>query len=152
LPLPLLEDIARISFRINLILLLFNLLPNFPMDGGRVLRGYLTPRKGRLEATCISAEIGKYVSGTFIALGLLLPQQRSLILIGVFMLLSAGTEYRLLLLKSMQDPSLSNDADFQASPPPYTHSAISKTGLWNDLCATARDLFDETCRACSKRH
>lgn len=42
----------------NLIMALFNLIPAFPMDGGRVVRSLLQLRLGRLRATEIAAHIG----------------------------------------------------------------------------------------------
>ena len=36
---------------INLMLGIFNLLPSFPMDGGRIFRAFMTPKLGRLKAT-----------------------------------------------------------------------------------------------------
>ena len=52
----------------NLGLGLFNLLPAFPMDGGRVLRAALTGRYGPLRATVIAAGLGKVAAvGLFIA-------------------------------------------------------------------------------------
>jgi len=54
---------------INFVLALFNLVPAFPLDGGRVLRGLLWSRAGRLRATRIAARAGRTFALLLIGLG-----------------------------------------------------------------------------------
>lgn len=57
-------------FRVNVVLLFFNLLPAFPMDGGRVLRALLVKRKGMVRGTRIAARIGQFFAFILGAVGL----------------------------------------------------------------------------------
>jgi len=82
---------------INLILALFNLLPAFPLDGGRVLRAWLWQRSGNVvEATKIAAKSGKILAYLLIATGLLVLFGGAFvaglwqIFIGVFLLSAAN--------------------------------------------------------------
>ena len=67
--------VARYLALINLTLALFNLIPAFPLDGGRLLRGVLWKPAGKLRATRIAAGAGTFfaffliVSGVFRLLG-----------------------------------------------------------------------------------
>lgn len=78
----------------NLFLGLFNLLPAFPMDGGRVLRAALTPKFGRLRATGAASRIGQVIA---IGGGLygLIQGEWMLLAVSVFIFLAAGSEYRM---------------------------------------------------------
>ena len=76
---------------INLGLALFNLLPAFPMDGGRVLRALLAVRFGRVRATQWASWIGQAVAVIFITLGFLVGNF-TLGLIGFFVFMNARSE------------------------------------------------------------
>ena len=52
--------VARYLALINLILALFNLVPAFPMDGGRLLRGALWGTMGKARATRIASRAGTF--------------------------------------------------------------------------------------------
>jgi Zn-dependent protease/CBS domain-containing protein len=76
----------------NFLLGVFNLLPAFPMDGGRILRSLLVDRFGRLRATQISTTVGKIIAVGLFVLGLFGGWW--LALIGVFIFIAGDAEYR----------------------------------------------------------
>jgi Zn-dependent protease/CBS domain-containing protein len=84
-------DFARFVFGylalMNLALAAFNLLPGFPMDGGRVLRALLARTRPFARATQIAAEVGKLFALVLGILGLL---SFNLILIGVAFFIYIG--------------------------------------------------------------
>ena len=79
-------------FVINLILAGFNLLPAFPMDGGRVLRGFLALRRDRLTATRQAAKVGRFMAVIMAVVGIVYPSMFMLLFIAVFVWLAGRAE------------------------------------------------------------
>ena len=57
-------------FFVNVALVLFNMLPAFPMDGGRVFRALLSMKYGRIKATKMASGLGKFMALLFFLFGL----------------------------------------------------------------------------------
>jgi stage IV sporulation protein FB len=76
---------------VNLYLVGFNLIPAFPMDGGRVLRALLALRIGRPRATQIAARIGQLLAVGFVGVGLY-QGNFLLVIIGFVIFLAAAAE------------------------------------------------------------
>lgn len=74
----------------NLLLAVFNMLPAFPMDGGRVLRALLSIRMERVKATQIAGSIGQLLAIGFVFFGLF--YNPILVFIGIFIFLGAQAE------------------------------------------------------------
>jgi Zn-dependent protease/predicted transcriptional regulator len=91
---------------INLALAIFNLIPGFPLDGGRVLRAFYWKKTGSLKrATQIAASSGKWVGVGIILIGLLLILTGNLIggfwfvIIGIFLRSSAERGIQQVVMK-----------------------------------------------------
>jgi Zn-dependent protease len=86
-------DTATLAERlltVNVVLVLFNMVPAFPMDGGRVLRALLAMNMGAPKATALAARIGQGFAFFFVALGLF--YNPILIFVGVFIYFAAASE------------------------------------------------------------
>jgi Zn-dependent protease len=135
---------------VNLAILVFNLLPAFPLDGGRVARALIWGRIGDIErATAIAASIGRDFGFAMIALGIagaLLGAVGGiwLVLIGIFVIAAAKAEERGLHVRVaftgreagrlMSSPAITIPADVNVAAAVkdyfvrYRHTAFPVTG------------------------
>lgn len=95
---PQLSLVDRLA-AVNLFLAIFNMIPAFPMDGGRVLRALLASRLGYTRATQIAASIGQFVAFALGFLGLF--GNPLLIFIAIFVYLAAASEAQLVAVRAM---------------------------------------------------
>jgi stage IV sporulation protein FB len=84
---------------VNLFIALFNMIPAFPMDGGRVLRAVLSIKLGHVRATEIAAKIGQLVAFALGFIGLF--WNPLLIFIAIFVYLAAASESQLVTIRAM---------------------------------------------------
>ena len=84
------QNFLYMLFTVNLVLAGFNLIPAFPMDGGRMLRAILSMRLNRPLATRIAAFIGQALAIGFAIVGLF--SNPFLVVIGIVIFLGAQSE------------------------------------------------------------
>ena len=130
------QDYIAYLFLINLALVGFNMIPAFPMDGGRVLRSLLTMITGdRMKATLIASVSGQVLAVGFISFGLYLREYSMLVFIGLFVFLAARSEYRQLMwekakMDSFRDTGRLPYQTIHSSLPvgPLSQSALQTAG------------------------
>lgn len=84
------QNFFYLLLAVNIMLVAFNAIPAFPMDGGRVLRALLAFKLGRVRATQIAANLGQFLAIFFVFIGFF--YNPFLILIGIFVFLGAHSE------------------------------------------------------------
>lgn len=127
-----LESLARIDSTnagllnrlayVNLLLAVFNMIPAFPMDGGRVFRALLCLKMDRVTATRVAALAGQAVAVAFGFLGLSTGNPL-LVLIAVFVFVAANAESQDVAMRSVARRVLARDAmitEFHALTPADT--------------------------------
>lgn len=106
---------------VNIFLVVFNMIPAFPMDGGRVFRAILATRYNRARATRIAARVGQGFAFLLGFLGLL--GNPLLIFIAIFVYIAATAEAQATELQQVSRGINAGDAmitSFEALPPDAT--------------------------------
>ncbi len=94
-----LYDLMSLLFLFNLIMGCFNLLPVFPMDGGRVLRALLAIKFSYLKATKLAVYVAKPLAIVGIILGIFYLNNWILAAVFAFIFLGGEIEYRMVRLR-----------------------------------------------------
>jgi len=90
-------NITGLIFKVNLWMGFFNLIPAFPMDGGRVFRGVLAMRYDYLRATHIASQVGRGIAVILALVGIY--RDILLVFIGLFVFIAAGSEERIVQMR-----------------------------------------------------
>jgi Zn-dependent protease/predicted transcriptional regulator len=117
-------------FWANIMLGLFNIVPAYPMDGGRILRGLLAMKKGYADATRLAADVGKLFAIGFIVAGFFYNWW--LILIGIFVFSGASSEAEATALSSTLEKIRVSDlliTDFRTISPEEPLTAVVEKSL-----------------------
>jgi Zn-dependent protease/predicted transcriptional regulator len=84
--------VLQMLLLVNTVMILFNMIPAFPMDGGRVLRALLAMRLSYARATRIASAIGQAFALLFGVMGLFVWHNVMLAFVAMFVFLAAAEE------------------------------------------------------------
>lgn len=105
---------------INLGLGLFNLIPAFPMDGGRILRALLSMMLGRADATRIASTVGQVLAVVFAILAFPLTHNPiHLALAGMIFFAARSEEAHVLYEERRRSVAQKDDKGIWVAPPGY---------------------------------
>ncbi|HRR33689.1 MAG TPA: site-2 protease family protein [Kiritimatiellia bacterium] len=140
---------------INIMLCLFNLLPAFPMDGGRILRAFLQQFfMTRLRATWVASRIGRFIAllmGLSVVYSFLTHRFEGYmlirLLIAYYIYSSAEREYKMVLMEegtarqrwpfggfpffggAAKHTAPPDDGKAVVSPPPYARGGVTRVDV-----------------------
>lgn len=122
----------------NLVLAVFNLLPAFPMDGGRILRALLARSRPYASATRLAARIGKFFAILFAVVGVL-GFNIILLLLAFFIYTAASSESRTVVVDELLDGI--TVGDIMTKHPPTVSSETSLDSFISRLIQDRQTIY-----------
>lgn len=140
-----LQNFLFYLFVVNVSLVIFNIIPAFPMDGGRILRALLAMKMNRVKATQIATNIGQFIAVLLLLIGLV--ENPFLVFIALFIFLGAYGEnqmvHHLALLKghTVEEAMMINITTF--NPEDSIDLVVNKiiSGTENDFIVVKDDVI-----------
>jgi Zn-dependent protease len=115
---------------VNLGLGLFNLLPAFPMDGGRILRAALSTMLGRARATQVASTVGQVLAVAFGVAAVVWTRNPIHILLAAFIYFAARSEEAHVLHEERRRKPIWGDSEGMWEAPPGYRWVDRGNGLW----------------------
>lgn len=126
---PALSVLADFASRANYLLGLFNLIPSFPMDGGRIFRAVLVPFLGRIIATRLAAFVGRAFAVVIGWVALMShPVNWINLALAVFLFQIAGAEVR-----QVTEEELARFAGRAGAAPPFEADSRGMRDVTNEI-------------------
>ncbi|MBU0762074.1 MAG: site-2 protease family protein [Candidatus Altiarchaeota archaeon] len=116
------ESVLSVMIYINFMLGAFNMLPAFPMDGGRVFRGVLALWMDYVSATKIASSVGRALFAMLAVAGIL-TVNIWWVVIGVFLSFAGGSELKYVQLKKLLEGKTLSDVAIPS--PPYALDSLA---------------------------
>ncbi len=110
-----LGQLATLNFGLGI----FNLIPAFPMDGGRVLRAALSIGLGRTRATTIAARLGRILAVVFGVMAVFVTQSFLHLILAIFIFLASRNEELQVLGEERRRTFGETDQSIWYAPPGY---------------------------------
>ncbi len=117
--------IVAYLFATNILLAIFNLLPAFPMDGGRILRALLALFLPYVQATNIAVLIGRIVAALLFLFGIVSASILTM-LVAFFVYSGGGSERRAVVSRSVLGQFRARDLLTEEPAPIYTSETLAR--------------------------
>ena len=115
---------------VNLLLAAFNMIPAFPMDGGRVARALLSGWLGRLRATEIAVAVGRTLAIAFGIFSLVKTNNIMHVALAAFVYIMAGLELRQVRGETWEERMKTSRNEKIWTAPPGYHWVSRGGGVW----------------------